>query len=293
MAAHANHARELRLRSPYAVVAGLGGIALLGAAALQAVGPQAKVSELTLELITFNKRGALEVGAAAINGVGLIALGLTLAFLARAAQARRKEMTQAPRLTAIAGGIVGAVGGIAYGVAITIKSHEFVTHGVQSYVQANSLVGGAALAALQYLGLIGALLLAVAFVLISLNAMRVGLLTRFLGYLGMVAAAASLLLIGSAPALLVEVAWLVAIAFLLSGRQATEPEAWRRGEAVPWPSAAEMREQRQRTASGREDGRAKASGRTEAKPSGGDGEAVVTTTRTRSTTPKRKRKRRK
>ncbi len=293
MAAHADHERELRLRLPYAVIAAVGGVALLGAAALQAVGPQAKVSELTLELITFHKRGGLEVVAAVVNGLGLVALGLTLSFLGRATQARRKEMTQGPRMAAIAGGVVGAVGGIAYGVAITIKAHQFVSNGAQTYVQANKLVGGAVLAAMQYLGLVGALLLAIAFVLISLNAMRVGLLTRFLGYLGMVAAAASLLLIGSAPALLVQVAWLVTIAFLLSGRQATEPEAWRRGEAVPWPSAAQTREQRQRGASGRGDGRAKPAGRPPATPPAEKAEPVTTTARSRSTTPKRKRKRRK
>src|SRR5260370_29461004 len=103
-------------------------------------------------------------------------------------------MTQAPRSTALAGGAIGAVGGIGYGIAIAIKAHQFATSaGSLSYVQANSLVGGGPLAVLQYLGLVGSLLLAIAFVLVSLNAMRVGLLTRFLGYLGMVAAAASLL----------------------------------------------------------------------------------------------------
>jgi hypothetical protein len=298
MAAHPEHAREQRLRLPYAVIAGVGGICLFAAAALQAVGPQPKVSELTIELIVTNKRVALEVAGAVINGVGLVALGLTLNFLGQAAQARRNELTKAPRLTALVGGAVGAVGGIAYGIAIAIKSHQFVGHGAQTYVQANKLVGGGVLAALQYLGLVGSLLLAIAFVLVSLNAMRVGLLTRFLGYLGMVAAAASLLLIGSAPALLVEVFWLLAIAYLLSGRWTSgEPEAWKKGEAIPWPSSAELREQRQRAAGGaRGAGRAKpAERRPPAKPASSDGEAATTTaaTRTRANTPKRKRKRRK
>jgi hypothetical protein len=299
MAPHEQHARELRLRLPYAVIAGVGGIALFAAAALTAVGPQPKVSELTLELIVTNKRVALEVAGAVINGLGLVALGLTLNFVGRAAQERRPQMTQAPRLTALAGGAIGAVGGIAYGIAIAIKAHQFVTSaGALSYVQANSLVGGGTLAVLQYLGLVGSLLLAIAFVLVSLNAMRVGLLTRFLGYLGMVAAAASLLLIGSAPALLVEVFWLLAIAYLLSGRWTSgEPESWAKGEAVPWPSSAEMREQRQRAGgargSARGNARAKPQRRTPAKPASPDSEPATTVVRTRASTPKRKRKRRK
>ncbi|HUZ28845.1 MAG TPA: hypothetical protein VMU90_06365 [Solirubrobacteraceae bacterium] len=295
MAPHEQHARELRLRLPYAVIAGVGGIALFAAAALTAVGPQPKVSELTLELIVTNKRVALEVAGAVINGLGLVALGLTLNFVGRAAQERRPQMTQAPRLTALAGGAIGAVGGIAYGIAIAIKAHQFVTSaGALSYVQANSLVGGGTLAVLQYLGLVGSLLLAIAFVLVSLNAMRVGLLTRFLGYLGMVAAAASLLLIGSAPALLIEVFWLLAIAYLLSGRWTSgEPESWGKGEAVPWPSSAEMREQRQRAGGARGNARAKPQSRTPAKPASSDNKPATTVIRTRASTPKRKRKRRK
>ena len=292
MAAQEQLARESQLRRPFAVIAGVGGIALFAAAALQAVGPQPKVSELTLELITFNKRAGLQIGAAVVNGLGLVAVGLTLNYLGRAAQNRRDEMTQVPRLTALIGAVIGAVGGIAYGVAITIKAQQFVTQGLQTYPQAHDLVGGGALAVLQYAGLVGSLLLAIAFVLVSLNAMRVGLLTKFLGYLGMAAAAASLLLIGSAPALLVEVFWMLAIAYLLSGRWQPEPEAWRAGKAIPWPSAAEIREQRQR-AQGRGDGRAKPAARPPSKPAAGDSEPVSTVTRTRSTTPKRKRKRRK
>ena len=293
MAVQEQHARELRLRLPYAVIAGIGGIALFAAAAMQAVGPQPKVSELTLELIVTNKRAALEVAGAVINGIGLLGVGLTLAFLSRAVQVRNPQTSQGTRIIALVAAVVAAAGGIAYGVAITIKSHQFVTQGTQTYVQANDLVGGGALSVLQYLGLIGALGLAIAFVLVSLNAMRVGLLTKFLGYLGMVAAAASLLLIGSAPALLVEVFWMLAIAYLLSGRWSSEPEAWRAGKAIPWPSAAEMREQRQKSPAGRGNGRGKAAGRPPDKAGDADKQPVTIVTRTRSSTPKRKRKRRK
>src|SRR6202035_1841819 len=136
---------------------------------------------------------------------------LTLAFLYRAAKARRPESSPATRITALVGGALGAVGGVAYAVILSAKSHDFVSQGTQTYLQANHLVSNAAVAGLQYAGLIGSLLLAISFVLVAMNAMRVGLLTKFLGYLGMVAAASSLFLIGSAPALLVEVFWLMAV----------------------------------------------------------------------------------
>ena len=279
---------ESRLRPRVGVVSALAGILLFAAAALQATGPQPKVNEVTVQLLVTDKRGALEVIGALLNGLGLLGLAGTLAFLFAASRARRPELSQGARITAIVGGVLAALGGVAYGVVITIKAHEFATQGAQTYPQANSLLSSPGLAALQYAGLVGSLLLAIAFVLVALNAMRVGLLTKFIGYLGMAAAAASLLLIGSAPALLIEVFWLLAVAYLLSGRWPNgDPPAWKTGQAEPWPSAAELRGQRQRPQDGRPRGAPKRAPEPRAEP------VAAVTSGTRATTPKRKRKRRK
>jgi hypothetical protein len=281
-------AYEARVRRRQAVIAALGGVMLFAAAALQAAGPQPKVNELTVQLLVTNKRGGLEVIGSVINGLGLLGLAGTLSFLYGACRARKPQLNRGAWITAIAGGVLASLGGIAYGIVITIKAHEFATHGTQTYPQANALLSAAGLAVLQYAGLIGSLLVAIAFVLIALNAMRLGLLTKFIGYLGMAAAAASLLLIGSAPALLIEVFWLLAVAYLLSGRWPNgDPPAWRTGEAEPWPTAAEVREARQRAGGGR----ARPSRKPAAEP---QRETVVAAApSTRSTTAKRKRKRRK
>ncbi len=271
-----------------AVIAGLAGACLLAAAVVEALGPQPKVSELTIELIVTSQRVGLELVGAVINSLGLLGLAVTLVFFFDAARARRPESAKATRITAYLGGVLAAVGGVAYAILLTIKSHEFVTHGAQTYVQANSLVGSSGFAALQYAGLIGSLLLAIAFVLVSMNAMRVGLLTKFLGYLGMVAAAASLFLIGSAPALLIEVFWLMAVAYLLAGRwPGGDPPTWASGKAEPWPSAAALREERQKAA-GRPSPRARAAGTKGPAPA----KAAPAAQQTRGSTPKRKRKRR-
>ena len=281
---------ESRVRTRQAAIAGLGGICLFAAAIVQAIGPQPKVTELTVELITTNQRVALEVLGGVINALGLIGLALTLSFLFQAAKARRPESARAVRLCAIVGGVLAAAGGVAYAVILSIKAHDFVTQGSQTYLQADRLVSTAAVAGLQYAGLIGSLLVAMAFVLVSMNAMRVGLLTKFLGYLGMVAAAASLFLIGSAPALLVEVFWLLAVAYLLAGRwPGGDPRAWVTGQAEPWPTAAEVREQR-KGAGGKPVPTGRAAGR---QPARRQQPASAPEPTTRSTTPKRKRKRRK
>lgn len=290
-------AYETRVRPRLAVLAGAGGVMLAIAAGLQAAGPQPKVSELTIELLTYSRRAGLVVAGAVFNGLGLIVLAATIAFLLLLTRARRPATSQGTMITAGLGGLLAAVGSIAYGIEISSKAHAFVDTGAQTYVQANHLVGGTALAALQYVGLLGSLLLAIAFALVSLNAMRVGLLPKFLGYLGIVAAAASILLIESLPAQVIQIAWLLAVGYLVAGRwPGGDPPAWRTGEAVPWPSAAQLREQRE---SGR--GSAGGRGRQAGKPAGQQRAVKPSAPQpvaaapgsTRATTPKRKRKRRK
>ncbi len=279
--------RELRLRPRMALLSAVSGVLLFAGAAISSAGPQPKVQELTVQLLVTNKRGGLEVLSALISGLGLLGLGAILVFLFRVVKARNPNAAPATWIVALTGAALAAIGQIAYGAVITDKAHQFATHGTQTYPEANALLGSGTVTVAQYGGLLGSLLLAVGFVLIALNAMRVGLLTRFLGYLGIAAAAASLLFIGSPPALLIQVAWLLALAYLLSGRWPNgDPPAWRTGQAVPWPSAAEQREQRQRQA---------ARGKPAAKPARSKPAAPVPapTSATRTTTPKRKRKRRK
>ena len=283
-------AYETRVRPRQAAIAGLAGVLLLAAAAVQASGPQAKVSELTIELITYSHREALVIVGAVLNGLGLLGLAATIVFLFSIARVRQPA-SQGTQISAILGGVLACVGGIAYGFVIASKAHDFVTHSDQTYLQANSLASGGTLAALQYAGLLGSLLLAIAFVLVSLRAMRVGLLTRFVGYLGIVAAAASILLVESLPAQVIQIFWLLAVAYLLAGRwPGGDPPAWRTGQAEPWPSAAQLREERQRAA-GTTNGRAKAGRPT--RPADRTEVAAPAPGATRATTPKRKRKRRK
>ena len=72
--------------------------------------------------------------------------------------------------------------------------------------------------------------------------MRVGLLTRFMGVLGIICGALIVLPILS-PLPIVQTFWLGAMALLLAGRWPSGlPPAWTTGEAMPWPSSAEVRE---------------------------------------------------
>jgi hypothetical protein len=189
------------------------------------------------------------------------------------------------RIIAVAGAVVAGIAGIAYAIAIADKANQFVTTGSQTYQEAHHLASASGIVAMQFAGQAAALVLAVGICLVSLNAMRVGLLTRFMGYLGIFAGILVLFQITQVP--VVQAFWLVALAYLFTGRWPSGvPPAWRSGRAEKWPSSQELREQRAAAAAARNSAREKQA--PEPTP-----EAVgATTGRSRSTTPKRKRKRR-
>lgn len=291
MAAEEQLLYESRTKMRHAVIAAAAGILLVGAAALQLSGPQSKINELTLGLITAHKRFPLDVIGAVINGFGLLAVAWTLVFLSGITRARNPDLKPWVKPIAIIGGALAAATAIAYSILIAVKANDFVTHGAQTYEQANHLTSATGFVVVPLIGQIGALLLAVGFVLTALNAMRVGLLTRFMGYLGIFVGVLVLFPIGS-PVPVVQGFWLLALAYLLSGRwPAGLPPAWSSGRAERWPSSQTMREQRMNA-------RTKAGGPSHAKPSAKTpppekvAAPAAAPSRTRTGTPKRKRKHR-
>ena len=235
---------ETRMRNRSAALAATAGILLVVAAAVQLAGPHTKIDELTADLIYAHKRFPLDVIGALINAVALVAVGFTLAYLFDSSKARKPELKGAIKIVALVGAVLAALTGVAYAIVIAVKSNQFVSHGSQTYEQAHHLTSSAIVLVLPFLGQGAAFLLALGFVLIALNAMRVGLLTRFMGYLGIFTGVLVIFPIGS-PIPVVQGFWLVTLAYLFSGRWPSGlPPAWRSGRAEPWPSSAKMREQR-------------------------------------------------
>jgi hypothetical protein len=93
------------------------------------------------------------------------------------------------------------------------------------------------------LGLAGGLAGALALVLLSMNALRSGLLSRFMGFLGVIAGA--LIVVPLFPVPVVPVFWVAALGLLfLDLWPGGRGPAWETGEAIPWPSAADRAEAR-------------------------------------------------
>jgi hypothetical protein len=234
---------ESRVRNRQAVVAVAAGVLLIVASVIQLSGPHTSVDELTTDLLIANNRFPLDLIASVVSGLAYLGIAWTLVFLFGAARARNPQVRPFIRILTLTGGGLSAVAGIAYGVIVAIKVHQFATTGSQTYDEATHLTGGAGLLGLQLAGQLAALLVAVSFVLVCMQAMRVGLLTKFMGYLGMFAGALVLFQITQVP--VVQMFWLVALAYMLSGRWPTGmPAAWRTGRAEVLPSGAEMRARR-------------------------------------------------
>jgi hypothetical protein len=269
---------------PWTIAAAiLAAVCLMVASIIQLGGPHTKVDELTLDLIVAARRGARDIIASIVNALGSVAIAVTLLSLYRSARARNPERVKPwiAGLTLLGAGLA-AVSGVIYAIVINSKVHTFVTTGAQTYAEANRLTGGSSLLILQLIGQLSALLVAVAFVLVSLQAMNQGLLPRWLAYGGMLAGALVLFQVTQIP--VVQALWLASVALLISGRWPQgAPPAWRTGRSEPWPSQAEMRTRRAAAAAGASPA-----------PDGNDGAkaAVAEGARTRATTPKRKRKRR-
>ncbi len=260
MSATAQLQYEARMRPRYAVAAGAAGLLLITGAVIQQLGPRAPVTELTVELLNAHKAFSTDVIAAIVNALGSIALAATLAFVFGLARARNPRAAPFIRIIAWLGGSLVAVAGVSYAVLIGIKANQFATTGAQTYVEANRLTSSSILLVLQLVGQLAALLLTASYVMVALNAMRVGLLTRFMGYLGVFAGVLVLLQVTQVP--VVQAYWLIALAVLLSGKWPSgTPHSWESGRAEPWPSSRELREQRMQAAGRGQRGRAKPSAR--------------------------------
>jgi hypothetical protein len=225
----------------------IGAILQLGGAIWREVAfrnaPSGKHKEAKSLLFVHDHASAL-IGSSIIVGLGAIAMILALRYLFAATKFRRPELPPVALYCAYAGPAIFLIAQIATSVLIAHKAADFshLSHAAQTNAAAKHLTNTGGLKAAAGAGLAGPLALGFSFVLISLNAMRVGLLTRFMGILGVIVGVLFVIPIGS-PVPAVQSFWLIALAVLIAGRwPAGQPPAWASGRAEPWPSAQELRE---------------------------------------------------
>ena len=180
-----------------------------------------------------------------LAGLAIAFLTLVLLLLVDATRFRRPQMWSAARPLVLFGGVAFAVVSVSHQVVAAIETHNFaVGHDFSIHAADQALTKGAANVIIDYVSLLAGLALAVGMIAVMLNAMRVGLLPRWMSFLGMFSAILFFLPIGGAELEIVPAFWMVAMGLLCAGRfPGGDPPAWAAGEARPWPSAAERRGQ--------------------------------------------------
>ncbi len=177
---------------------------------------------------------------------------LVLVLLVDATRFRRPESFPAARMLVLVGGIALAIVNVAHQVITAVRAHNLaIGHDFSSHAVDLALTKGTVNVGGQYLDLLAALALTVGMIAVNVNAIRVGLLTRWMGVIGIFAAVLVLIPIGGATLEIVPAFWLVAMGILYMGRWPNGmPPAWTDGEARPWPSQAQVRAEREQQRGG-------------------------------------------
>jgi hypothetical protein len=265
-------ADEARRRTPAAVAAILAGLLTIGVsvyigivyadlpsvtlaqtlAPLVNEGAPPDVSPVIVELAFVDENAGAIVLGAILNGLGLVAAGFALSVLVRAARHRKPEIPAfLPAAVLVAGVLLGLANATTQ-ILNVISAGDFVSGGDQSQAAVENLRGGVGLQVLQSLGLFALFVLSFGGYLYgALNAMRVGLLTRFMGVLGIIVGVAPilgvLLPVAGSGFPIVQAFWLIGLGLIYLDRwPGGVPPAWSAGEARPWPTQLELREARDR-----------------------------------------------
>jgi len=211
---------------------------------LERAGPVGNQPSLRLPLYEYVDDHAFALlGTTVVSAVGLLLAGVGLAYLARATAARRPEYPQPALYLPYLGAILMALQTLLIGVGTVTAAHHFLD-GPRTIEAAKDLSTSGLLVVGSLARLVAVLAFGASFVFVGLHAMRAGLLTRFMGILGIVVGVFSVLDFG-APSLLLQVFWLSALGVLILGKWPSGvPPAWQSGRAEPWPSGQEAREAR-------------------------------------------------
>jgi hypothetical protein len=196
------------------------------------------------EALFYDDHAVSIVLASVLLALAAAAIGLTLAHLYRSTAARRPELQRAVVVAAVAGAACIGVGELMHGISLVIESHKLAGSAHPTAAAARDVLRPPLAIAGLILRQLGVFGLGIALVMLALNAMRVGLLTRFMGVLGIIVGALIIVPLGASLPI-VQAFWLCAVGALFLGYwPAGLPPAWVTGEAQPWPTQQELREQR-------------------------------------------------
>ncbi|MDP2712619.1 MAG: hypothetical protein Q8O56_15500 [Solirubrobacteraceae bacterium] len=196
------------------------------------------------KVLFYNDNVVAIVASQLVPAIALALIGVALTYLYRSTKARNPEVSKLPIIATVSGALFVIVPAIVAAAALTIEVTSFAGSADQSERAARDVLDSPLVAAAYYLVQLGTFALGLGFVFGALFAMRVGLLTRFMGVLGVIVGILFVFPL-EAQLPLVKVFWLLALGALFLNRwPGGQPPAWKTGDARPWPTQQELREAR-------------------------------------------------
>jgi len=188
-------------------------------------------------LLAAGRDGAAFVAGGLVQALGMVALAAVFLYLYSAARVRYRSTPPVAGVLAVVGPLLLAGVYVATQVALTSIGAEFAASGPRTVARYDQIVREGSLATVESIRFGAGAAFGIAWILISLSVMRAGLVSRFVGTLGIVIG-----VLNAIPIILpvvLQTFWLGAIGVLLLDRwPGGRGPAWETGEATPWPARA-------------------------------------------------------
>jgi len=177
------------------------------------------------------------IAGGVLSAIALSVLTLILLTLGDATKFRRPQSWRAARPLVIAGGIGLVLTSVGHEVVTAIETHKFAVGADHTnHAVEQALLTSTANAVVGYIELIAGFALVAGMIGTAVNALRVGLLPRWMGILGIFTALLIFIPDISAELQVIPAFWMVMMGILLLGRWPNgDPPAWAAGVAMPWP----------------------------------------------------------
>lgn len=179
------------------------------------------------------------IAGGVLSAIALAVLTLILLLLVGATSFRRPESWRMARPLILFGGIGLVLTSVAHEAVTAIESHSFVVgHDHSNAAVEHALLTSSANSVVGYIELLAGVALVAGMIGAVINAMRVGLVPRWMGFLGVFTSLLIFLPDISAELQVIPAFWMVMMGILLMGRwpkPTGDPPAWTAGLAIPWP----------------------------------------------------------
>ena len=231
---------ERRGSLPAAIAALVAAVAALTAVILQARALNDRPDNDRGTLAVIDENGGQLVGSSAAQAISVLLLGAVLFYLYRVTRHRRPETPRYALHLALAGPLLLAIALVVNQLDVVDIADRFTSSGERTERRAEDLLDDRSVVGAT-IGFAGQLALAFGLVVINLNALRAGMVSRFLGIIGIITGVLFVLPLFGGP-LIVQVFWLGALAAVFLNRwPGGRGPAWESGRAERWPTYAEQR----------------------------------------------------